>query len=339
MASPLWTDRYAPTVEELPQGRLRAYLTAVGGRPVNLLLHGPPGAGKTAAVRALAAHVHDDPEADLLVLNVADFFDRSKADIEEDPRFAGFLGDGERRSKREMINHVFRESTAYAPIEGAYRTVLLDNAEAVREDFQQSLRRLIERHHRTTQFVLTTRQLGTIIPALRSRCLPIPVPAPTDDEVVDRLRTILEAEGVPSEAAALRLLAEDAGGDLRRAILAAQATAVSTAREGDPEVTESAVYETLHGLGRGGTVETFLAAAEAGDFDEARSALDSLLVDAGLDGDEILDAVVRGGRTRYDEAGIAAVTRLAADVDFRLATGGDERVQLSRLAADLGVRT
>ncbi|MFW6448137.1 MAG: AAA family ATPase [Halobacteriota archaeon] len=335
MASPLWPDRHAPTLDELPQAHLERYLTAAAQRPINLLLHGPRGVGKTAAVRAMARAAHDDPERDLLVLNVADFFDRTKAEIAEDPRFEPFLENTRRLSKREMIHRVFRESTAHAPVSGRYRTVLLDNAESVREDYQQSLRRLIERHHRTTQFVLTTRQLGRIIPALQSRCLPVPVPPPDAAAVVDRLATILEREGVPYEESALVLLADDAGGNLRRAILAAQATHVQATREGDGSVTEAAVVETVRGLGQGEAFAAVLAAAERGDFDGARDALDDLLVEVGLDGREVLDGLLEAGRTSRDERGAGELTRLAAEVDFHLATGGDDRLQLSHLLAEV----
>lgn len=335
MSSPLWTDRHAPRLRELPQGHLRRYLQAATDRPVNLLLHGPRGVGKTAAVRALARDGNREGNPDLLEINVADFFDRSKSEIEDDPRFAPFLADGERRSKRDMINRVFRESTAHAPVSGRYRTVLLDNAESVREDFQQSLRRLIERHHGTTQFVLTTRQLGRIIPALRSRCLPIPVPPPSDEAVVDRLATILEREEVPYEDPALALIADDAEGNLRHAILAAQATHVHADRGDDPTITESAVVETIGDLGHSDAIAALLADAEAGSFEDARDRLDDLLVDAGIDGREILQKLVTIGRTNHDDRGAGALTVMAAETDARLATGGDDRIQLSRLVAEI----
>lgn len=335
MTEVLWTDQYAPTLEELPQAHVRQYLGEATDRPINLLLHGPPGVGKTAAVRALARTAHSDPSTGLLELNVADFFGRTKREIEADPRFAGFLRDGTNRSKREMINHVFRESIAYAPVAGRYRTVLLDNAEAVREDFQQSLRRLIERHHQTTQFVLTTRQLGRVIPALQSRCLPVPMPAPSDAWVADRLATIYEMEGIDYERAAVDLLAEAANGNVRRAILSAQTVATVAEADGADVVTETAVFEGLADQQRYDAIGDLLTRIDAGDFDAARSILDDVLIEEGLDGNEILEAMVDLGRSRYDEATAGTLVRHVAETDARLATGGDDRVQLSSLLAEL----
>lgn len=334
MDSPLWTDRHAPSVDELPQPHVRRYLDRVAGRPVNLLLYGPPGSGKTAAVRAIAREREAGGDGALLELNVADFFDRTKREIVEDERFAPFISDTS-MSKRQMIQHVFTEATAHAPVEGTYRTVLLDNAESVRDDFQHALRRLIERHHETTQFVLTTRQLGTVIPALQSRCLPVPVPAPDDAAVTARLRTILEAEQVEYDPAALELLAEDADGNLRRAILAAQATYIAQRKGDGGAITESAVFDTLSGIGHGDAIESLLSAGEHGEFDDGRDVLDELLVDVGLDGGEILEALVAAGRRRYDVSTAAALTARAAEADLLMATGGRDRIQLSALLADL----
>ncbi|HET7324400.1 MAG TPA: AAA family ATPase, partial [Halococcus sp.] len=158
MDGPLWTDDHAPTIADLPQSEVRDSLERAVSEPLNLILHGPPGAGKTAAVRALARETHADPDNDLVELNVADFFGRTKKEVSEDPRFSSFITPKRRResSKADLIKHVLSESASYAPVSGEYKTILLDNAEAIREDFQQALRRVMERHYQTTQFVITT---------------------------------------------------------------------------------------------------------------------------------------------------------------------------------------
>jgi len=344
MDGPLWTETHAPAIEELPQPRAREYLTEAAAEPLNLMLHGPPGSGKTAAALALTRAAHEDPEADLVELNVADFFDRTKKEIREDPRFAHFL-QGEAGwskghettqykrdwSKRDMINHVLKESASYAPSSGEYRTILLDNAEAIREDFQQALRRVMERHHRTTQFVIATRQPSKLIAPIRSRCFQVPVRAPTHEETVTVLERIVEREGVEYDDDGLEYLAGYGGGDLRRAILGAQTTA-----EAEDEITMNAAYEALGEVQDDERIEAMLAAAEDGEFEDARGTLDDLIYDEGCEGSEVLADILRVARSRYSGDRLARLHRLAGEVDMDLVEGTSGRVHVAHLLAELG---
>jgi replication factor C small subunit len=331
MDDPLWTDAHAPDLAAIPQDGARERLQRAVDEPMNLLVYGPPGCGKTAAVRALARETHDDPDNDFVEINVADFFDRTKTEIRNDPRFAPFLRGRSDMAKRDMINHVLKESASYAPVSGTYKTVLLDNAEGIREDFQQALRRVMERYHRTTQFVVATRQPTRLIPPIRSRCFPVSMRAPDESEVVSVLSGIVEAEGVEYEADGLKYVAGYADGDLRRAILAAETT---HAREGP--ITMEAAYEVLGEVGADDRIEAMLDAAEAGDFPEARSELDDLLVDEGMSGEEVLEDVLRVARRRYAGDDLARVHELAGEVDFDLQEGTSDRIHLSHLLAELG---
>ncbi|MFB6204917.1 MAG: AAA family ATPase [Haloglomus sp.] len=342
MDAPLWTETHAPDLADIPQPDVREYLTEAVDEPINLILHGPEGVGKTAAARALSRKAHENPDSDLIEINVADFFDRTKKEIKNDPRFAHFLEGRSRLSKRDMINHVLKESAAHQPVSGRYKTVLLDNAEAIREDFQQALRRVMEQYARTTQFVIATRQPSKLIPPIESRCFPVPMRAPTHEETAVVLRSILDAEGVSYDDQGIDFVASYGDGDLRRAILGAQLVATK-AGDGDADgdgggaaVTMDTAYEILGEVGIDARVEEMLVAAESGDFDAARSTLDDLLEDEGLSGDELLSELLRVARESNRNWDLARMHRLAGEIDVDLVEGTSDRVHLSHLLAELG---
>lgn len=331
MESPLWIDRHRPTLEELPQADAREYLAEVGRGPVNLLIHGPPGAGKTAAVYALAEELHDEPETDLLTINVADFFGMTKKELVNDPRFQRFLDAGRRRaSKANLVNHLLKEMAGYPPVGGSFKTILLDNAEAMREDFQQALRRVMEQHYEATQFVIVTRRTGAVIEPIRSRCAQVPIRAPTESEIATVLERIATREGVEATEEGIGYVASYADGDLRRAILAAQTTA-----EDGGEITMEAAYEALDEVGHDDQLATLLEQAEAGSFSDARGTLDDLLIDRGYDGEELLLELLRVARARYEPEDLVTLYRLAGAVDFDLTQGANDRVHLGHLLSRL----
>ena len=328
MDGPLWIDTHAPSVSELPQPEVRDRLSRAADEPMNLLLQGPPGVGKTAAARALAAATHDTPDADLIEINVADFFGRTKTEIRSDPRFEQFLEGRSRMAKRDMINHVLKESASYAPVSGSFKTIVLDNAEAIREDFQQALRRVMEQHHRTTQFVFTTRQPSTLIAPIHSRCFPVPMRAPTTDETIAVLERICDREGVAYDADGLEFVASAADGDLRKAILAAQTTATEA-----EEITMRAAYATLDELGHDEELLAALTAVESGDFEDARATIDDLLSEQAYGGGELLVELLRVARSSPEIASADATRlyRLAGPVDLDLQVGTDDRLHLMHL--------
>jgi replication factor C small subunit len=333
MDAPLWTESHEPDLNELPQEEVRENLDRALAEPMNLVVHGPVGSGKTAAVRALTRVAHENPDADRIEINVADFFDMSKSEISDDPRFSQFIDSKRRRdsSKADLINHVLKESASYSPMAGEYKTVVLDNAERMREDFQQALRRVMEQYHEATQFVIATRQPSALIAPIRSRCYPIPVRAPTQSETVTVLERIADREGVDYDSAGIEFVAGAAGGNLREAILNAQTTA-----EAAGEITRETAYETLSEVDTDEQVEALLDDAEAGAFTDARSTLDDLLVDEGYSGDEVLAAILDVARSRYSGRELAELHRLAGEIDHDLLEGTSDRIHLSHLLAELG---
>ncbi|WP_299262898.1 AAA family ATPase [Halorientalis sp.] len=332
MLAPLWTEAHAPEIDGLPQSGVRESLWRAVDEPLNLIVHGPKGSGKTAAVRALARETHADPDNDFVEINVDDFFGMTKKELSEDPRFSSFITAKRRRnsSKADLINHVLKESASYAPVSGEYKTILLDNAESIREDFQQALRRVMEQYYEATQFVIATRQPSVLIPPIRSRCFPVPVREPTHDETVAVLRSVVEAAAADYGEEGLEYVAGYADGDLRKALLGAQTTA-----EAEDAVTMEAAYEALGDVGTDDRIEEMLDDAESGDFTDARKTLDDLLVDEGYSGEEVMADLLRVARSRYEADRLARLHRLAGEIDVDLKEGTNDRLHVSHLLSKL----
>ena len=312
----LWTAKHAPDdFSDLPQDEVARLLPRAAESGLNVVLHGPKGAGKTAAARLFG----DDP----YVLNASDFFGMTKDEIADDPRFRGFITAKRKRnmSKADMINHVLKEVASHSSVGEGRRTVIIDNAEETRRDFQQALRRVVERFSEQCRFVLTTRSLSALIPAIRSRALPIAVRQATKEERVEALERVVEREDVTADDVGVEFVAEEAE-TLRESVLLLQ-----TVAERGP-VTMESVLETADDVEED-RVPELLEDARVGEFDDAVDTLDDLMIEGGWSGDDLLRRVL-------EETDDPDEVIVLGEIDVALDEGANDRIHLERLIADLG---
>jgi replication factor C small subunit len=97
-----------------------------------------------------------------------------------------------------------------------------------------------------------------------------------------------------------------------------------------------AADEALEAVEADDKVETMVAAAEQGEFQDARSTLDDLLIDEGHSAEDVLADVLHEVRSRHGGERAAVVHRIAGEVDADLTEGTGDRIHLSRLLAELG---
>jgi replication factor C small subunit len=311
----LWTAKHAPeNFDDLPQEEVARTLSRVSESGLNVVLHGPRGAGKTAAARLFG----DDP----YVLNASDFFGMTKDEIAEDPRFRGFITAKRKRemSKADMVNHVLKEVASHSSVGDGRRVIVIDNAEETRRDFQQALRRVIERYSSSCRFVLTTRSLSALIPAIRSRGLPVAVRQPTKEERVEALERVVERESLQAEPEGIEFVAEEAE-TLREAVLLLQ----SVASRG--KVSMESVLEVADEVEEDGIAD-LLEDARAGSFDDAVETADDLLIEGGWSGTEILRRVLE--ETEDPEEVV-----LVGEVDAALDEGANDRIHVERLISGI----
>ena len=111
---------------------------------------------------------------------------------------------------RELLDNV-----QYAPTRGRYKVYLIDEVHMLSSHSFNALLKTLEEPPPHVKFLLATTDPQKLPVTVLSRCLQFNLKRLPVGLIADRMRSILEAEQVPSEPAALRLVAEAADGSMR----------------------------------------------------------------------------------------------------------------------------
>ena len=202
----LWVDKYRPTrldnlnYHQEITDRLKA-LSSDKNIP-HLLFYGPTGSGKKTRINALIRSIFG-PTAERLRLDKRVFktptnreieinMVTSNVHIEISPGDAGIYD-------RYVIQDVIKEmasnralstltnnqqgqqgNTAYA---ADFKVVVLNEVDTLSKQAQASLRRTMEKYTSSCRLILCCTNQSRVIEPVRSRCLGIRVPAPSNDTV------------------------------------------------------------------------------------------------------------------------------------------------------------
>ncbi|CAJ1440254.1 unnamed protein product [Effrenium voratum] len=203
----IWLEKYRPVKFEDVVGNagavsiLRSH--AAAGTFPHLLLSGPPGCGKTTVVHCLAReHLGSFYEQGCIELNASD--DRGIDVV------------------REKIKG-FAQQKVSLP-EGKLKVIILDEADSMTQAAQQAMRRTMEIFSQTTRFALACNISSKIIEPIQSRCAILRFGRISDEDMIQRLKFVLEKEGAPYDQSGLEALVFSAEGDMRNALNGAQST-------------------------------------------------------------------------------------------------------------------
>jgi len=110
------------------------------------------------------------------------------------------------------------ERATYAPTIGRYKVYVIDEVHQLSGHAFNAMLKTLEEPPEHVKFILATTDPQKIPVTVLSRCLQFNLKQMPLTHIVDHLSRVLEAEGVPSEPAALRHLAKGAAGSMRDAL-------------------------------------------------------------------------------------------------------------------------
>ena len=139
------------------------------------------------------------------------------------------------------------ERAAYKPAVGRFKVFMIDEAHQLTRDAFNALLKTLEEPPEYLKFVLATTDPEKMLPTVLSRCLQFNLRPMAPEVVTQHLARVLDAESVPAEDGALRLLGRAARGSMRDALsLTDQAIAY-----GGGQLTEEGVAAMLGVAGAG----------------------------------------------------------------------------------------
>ena len=228
----LWVEKYRPTtLSSLDYNFENKELLEKLGKCENmphLLFYGPNGAGKKTRINCLLNEIYGDGVYKLK----SDFWTHKvNSNSIEVPLLSSNYhiditpSDAENYDRvvlQSMIKETASNTAVVSKSSRNFMVIVINEVDQISTEAQAALRRTMEKYVNKTRMILCCENIGKVIQPLRSRCLLIRVPAPTNEDIFKVLQRVKVAEAPSMSDVWLKNIAEASGRNMRRAILQMQ---------------------------------------------------------------------------------------------------------------------
>ncbi|XP_022191548.2 replication factor C subunit 5 [Nilaparvata lugens] len=273
----------------------------------HLLFYGPPGTGKTSTILACAKQLYPKAQFSSMVLELN----------ASDDRGIGIV-------RGQILNFASTRTI----FKSGFKLIILDEADAMTNDAQNALRRIIERFTENVRFCLICNYLSKIIPALQSRCTRFRFGPLDPTQILPRLDHVIQEENVKCTEDGKKALMQLSQGDMRKVLNVLQSTATAF-----PQVNEETVY-TCVGHPLKSDIRKILQWLLHDDFKTTYDLIQEMKIAKGLALQDILSEIhLLVHRISLPPDVLINLLIKMSDIEYRLTSGTSECLQLSALVA------
>lgn len=330
MNSPLWIESYKPSISDFPQEDVRDSLRTATKSDMNLIIGGPKGVGKTVAAEAITQQTHKDTSNDVSFINVTDLFDRTKKNLLNDDKFSQISSSRKNMSKRDLINDLIKEISSYPPVTGGFKTIVLENAEKSREDFQHSLRRTMEKFSDSTQFIFTTRTPSSLIEPLKSRCYTINIRPPKRKELESIVTRIESESEISIKSEGTDYIWSQTKPNLRRFMLHLQTTHIQY-----DEINPQNASEILREVSKDEYITDILQEAKNQNYKTVKENLAELIEAEGYEPELVIQLIVESAIRNLPESDCIKICNKADEISYEIKNSIDPKTEIVKLLSCL----